>query len=287
MKEVSMNVSNRYAAGIREFSRFDMQDIVENFLVRGLFKENHAELVYTHYDRFIVGGAMPVDDTVALTTVDELRAEYFLERRELGIINVGGPGKVSVDVGDFDLDFKEALYVGKGNRKLEFSSDSPANPAKFYLNSTPAHKSYPTKAVTLDDAEVMPMGDKATANERTINKLLVTSTVDSCQLQMGLTELKTGSVWNTMPAHTHARRMETYFYLNVPENDAVCHFMGPPDETRHVWVGNEEAVVSPPWSIHSGVGTSNYSFIWGMAGENVDYADMDTFQPREFRHGFR
>lgn len=272
---------------MREFSRFDMQDIVENFLVRGLFKENHAELVYTHYDRFVVGGVMPVDDTVALTTVDEFRAEYFLERRELGVINVGGPGKLSVDAGDFELNFKEALYVGKGNRKLEFSSDDPDNPARFYINSTPAHHSYPTKKVTLENAEIMELGDSTTANERRINKLLVTGTVDSCQLQMGLTELAPGSVWNTMPAHTHARRMETYFYLNVPENDAVCHFMGPPDETRHVWVGNEEAVVSPPWSIHSGVGTSNYSFIWGMAGENVDYADMDTFQPREFRHGSR
>ena len=287
MTKVTINVSNRYAAGRGEYARFNMEELVEHFLVRDLFQENHAELVYTHYDRFIVGGVMPVDEPVLLTTVDELRAEFFLERRELGIINVGGPGKLSVDAGDYALDFKEALYVGKGNRKLEFSSDNPDNPARFYLNSTPAHQSYPTKLVTLDDAEVMPMGDKATANERTINKLLVTSTVDSCQLQMGLTELATGSVWNTMPAHTHARRMETYFYLNVPENDAVCHFMGPPDETRHVWVGNQEAVVSPPWSIHSGVGTSNYSFIWGMAGENVDYADMDTFQPCEFRHGSR
>ena len=287
MSKVTTNVSNRFAAGLGEYTRFDMKEIVENFLVTALFQGDHAELVYTHYDRFLVGGVMPVHEPVTLTTVDEIRAKYFLERRELGVINVGGPGKLSVDAGNFELEFKEALYVGRGNRKLEFSSIDPDNPAKFYLNSTPAHQSYPTKKVTLRDAEVMPMGDKSTANERIINKLLVTGTVESCQLQMGLTELAVGSVWNTMPAHTHARRMETYFYLNVPENDAVCHFMGPPDETRHVWVGNEEAVVSPPWSIHSGVGTSNYSFIWGMAGENVDYADMDTFQPCEFRHGTR
>jgi 4-deoxy-L-threo-5-hexosulose-uronate ketol-isomerase len=280
---MTINVQNRYAVGRGEYSRFNMSELVDNFLVGDLFQPDHIELVYTHYDRFVVGGAMPVNETVSLGTVDELRAEYFLERRELGVINVGGPGKISVDDGDFDIAYKEGIYVGRGNRKIEFSSDDPANPAKFYFNSVAAHQAYPTKKISLDDAEVAPMGDQLTSNERVINKLIVTSTLDTCQLQMGMTELAPGSVWNTMPAHTHARRMETYFYFEVPEDQAVCHFMGPRDETKHVWVGSDEAVVSPPWSIHSGVGTSNYTFIWGMAGENVDYADMDVFQPNEFR----
>lgn len=280
---MTINVSNRYAVGKGEYARFTMDEIVDNFLVADLFQPDHVELVYTHYDRFVVGGIMPVKEMVSLGTVDELRAEYFLERRELGVINVGGAGKVSVDAGDFDIAHKEGIYVGRGNRKIEFSSIDPAKPAKFYFNSVGAHQDYPTKKIGLQDAEVMPMGDSAMSNERVINKLIVTSTVDTCQLQMGMTELKPGSVWNTMPAHTHARRMETYFYFEVPEDQAVCHFMGPRDETKHVWVGDCEAVVSPPWSIHSGCGTSNYTFIWGMAGENVDYADMDTFQPNEFR----
>jgi 4-deoxy-L-threo-5-hexosulose-uronate ketol-isomerase len=280
---MSIKVTNRFAAGRNEFSRFNMEEIVENFLVSNLFQPDHTEIVYTHYDRFVVGGVMPVKEVISLGTVDEMRSAYFLERRELGIINVGGAGKVSVDAGDFDIAHKEGLYVGMGNRKIEFSSADPANPAKFYLNSVGAHQSYPTKKIGLKDAEVMPMGDPLTSNERVINKLIVTSTVDTCQLQMGMTELAPGSVWNTMPAHTHARRMETYFYFEVPDDQAVCHFMGPRDETKHVWVGDCEAVVSPPWSIHSGVGTSNYTFIWGMAGENVDYADMDIFQPNEFR----
>lgn len=280
---MTINVSNRYAVGHGEYSRFNMSEIVDNFLVGDLFQPDHVELVYTHYDRFIVGGAMPVNETVSLGTVDELRAEYFLERRELGVINVGGAGKVSVDDGDFEVAYKEGIYVGRGNRKIEFSSDDPANPAKFYLNSVAAHQTYPTKKISLEDADVMPMGDQLTSNERVINKLIVTSTLDTCQLQMGMTELAPGSVWNTMPAHTHARRMEAYFYFEVPDDQVVCHFMGPRDETKHVWVGDCEAVVSPPWSIHSGVGTSNYTFIWGMAGENVDYADMEVFQPNEFR----
>lgn len=280
---MTINVSNRYAVGRGEYSRFNMSEIVDNFLVGDLFQPDHVELVYTHYDRFIVGGAMPVNETVSLGTVDELRAEYFLERRELGVINVGGAGKVCMDDGDFEVAYKEGIYVGRGNRKIEFSSDDPANPAKFYLNSVAAHQTYPTKKISLEDADVMPMGDQLTSNERVINKLIVTSTLDTCQLQMGMTELAPGSVWNTMPAHTHARRMEAYFYFEVPDDQVVCHFMGPRDETKHVWVGDCEAVVSPPWSIHSGVGTSNYTFIWGMAGENVDYADMEVFQPNEFR----
>ncbi|MFK7887158.1 MAG: 5-dehydro-4-deoxy-D-glucuronate isomerase [Gammaproteobacteria bacterium] len=280
---MSIRVSNRFAVGRNEYARFTSAQIVENFLVKNLFAPDHIELVYTHYDRFITAGVMPINKTVSLGTVDELRADYFLERRELGVINVGGPGVISVDAGTFELEHKEAIYLGMGNRKLEFRSKDKTNPAKFYCNSAGAHKTYPTKKVSLNDAQVVPMGDPLKSNERVINKLIVTGVVDTCQLQMGMTELKPGSVWNTMPAHTHARRMETYFYFNVPDDQAVCHLMGPREETKHVWVGNDEAVVSPPWSIHSGVGTSNYTFIWGMAGENVDYADMDIFQPSDFR----
>ena len=280
---MTINATNRYAIGQAEFSGFDMKKLVDNFLIANLFRPDQVELVYTHYDRLIVGGGMPVDTVVSLGAVDELKAAYFLERRELGVINVGGAGKVSVDDGEYDVGYKEAIYIGRGNRKIEFSSLDTANPAKFYFNSAGAHQGYPTKKIGLEDAQVMPMGEQSTANERVINKLLVTGNVDTCQLQMGMTEIKSGSVWNTMPAHTHARRMEAYFYFEVADDQAVCHFMGPREETRHVWVGNDEAVVSPPWSIHSGVGTSNYTFIWGMAGENVDYADMDVIQPQEFR----
>jgi len=277
------NASNRYAVGRSEYATFNMEQLVENFLVDKLFQPDQVELVYTHYDRLIVGGVMPVNETIPLGAVDVLKSEYFLERRELGVINVGGAGKVTTDDGEFEIAFKEAIYVGRGNRVIEFASDDASNPALFYFNSAGAHQSYPTKKISLADAQVMPMGAQETSNERVINKLLVTGNLETCQLQMGMTELKVGSVWNTMPAHTHARRMEAYFYFEVPDDQAVCHFMGPRDETRHVWVGNNEAVVSPPWSIHSGVGTSNYTFIWGMAGENVDYADMNVFQPSQFR----
>ncbi|HEY9561837.1 MAG TPA: 5-dehydro-4-deoxy-D-glucuronate isomerase, partial [Anseongella sp.] len=190
-------------------------------------------------------------------------------------INVGGPGKVTVDGESVDLGFKEAMYVGRGSRDVTFSSADGANPAKFYVNSAPAHREFPLKKISKQDAEVVTLGTLETSNHRTINKLLVNSKVETCQLQMGMTELKPGSVWNTMPAHTHDRRMEVYFYFEIPEGQAVCHFMGQPQETRHIWMGNEQAVISPPWSVHAGAGTSNYTFIWGMAGENLDYDDMD------------
>lgn len=279
---MTVKCTSRHATHPVDYARYNMQQLKEHYLVNKLFRTDEINFTYTHYDRFMVGGAMPVNGGLELEPVDQLKAPYFLERRELGAINVGGPGRVDVNGAIFELGYKDALYVGAGNERVVFHSDDAGNPAKFYLCSSPAHTAYPTKQVTLADADKMPLGARETSNERVINKLIVNSVLDSCQLQMGMTELKTGSVWNTMPAHTHDRRMEAYFYFEVPEGNAVCHFMGPKDETRHVWVLNEQAVVSPPWGIHSGAGTSNYTFIWGMAGENLDYADMDTIHPADF-----
>ncbi len=244
-------------------------------------QENEINLIYSFYDRFIVGGAVPVKEDLHLDPIDPLKADYFLERRELGVINVGGPGEVVADGTTYDLGYKDALYVGRGVKEVIFRSKDPQKPARYYLNSATAHTSYPVKRVTLADAEVVNLGSPEQSNERQINKLLVHGVVDTCQVQMGMTELKPGSVWNTMPAHVHSRRMEAYFYFEVPEGQAVCHFMGEPKETRHIWLGNEQAVISPPWSIHSAAGTSNYIFIWGMAGENLDYGDMDFQEPTD------
>ena len=245
------------------------------FLVEKVFEPDQISLVYSHYDRLIVGGAQPVQKQLTLATIDPLKAEYFLERRELGIINVGEAGTVTADGTSYELNFKEALYLGKGTREISFASKNAKNPAKFYLNAAPAHRTCPAKKVTRESAEIVELGALETANHRVINKLLVNSVVETCQLQMGMTELKTGSVWNTMPAHVHDRRMEAYFYFELNEGQSVSHFMGQPEETRHLWMQNDQAVISPPWSVHAGAGTSNYTFIWGMAGENLDYDDMD------------
>ncbi|RED50411.1 5-dehydro-4-deoxy-D-glucuronate isomerase [Seonamhaeicola aphaedonensis] len=268
------NSEVRYAASPREVKKMDTQELRNEFLIEDVMTVDGINWVYSHYDRFMTAGVVPVNDVV-LETVDQLKSEYFLERRELGIINIGGKGTVLVDGTSYILDNREALYIGQGNKEVVFSSESPAKPAKFYLNSTPAHKAYPTKKIGTSDVEVVELGAPETANARTLRKYIVNSVVDVCQLQMGMTSLKTGSIWNTMPAHVHDRRMEVYFYIDVPEGQSVCHFMGQTDETRHIWMQNEQAVISPPWSIHSGAGTSNYTFIWGMAGENLDYSDMD------------
>jgi len=272
---MSVNYESRYAIGPNETKTLDTAALRAKFLIESVFVDDAIQLVYTHYDRYIAGGAKPVNKPLPLETIDELKATYFLERRELGIINVGGTGKVTVDGKVYELGFKEALYVGKGNQHVVFSSNDAKSPAKFYLNTAPAHHAYPTKKITKAEAEIVELGSLETANHRTINKLLVNSVVETCQLQMGMTELKTGSVWNTIPAHNHDLRMEVYFFFEVPEGQSVSHFMGQPDETRHIWMQNEQAVISPPWSIHAGAGTSNYTFIWGMAGENLDYDDMD------------
>ncbi len=272
---MSTIAETRYANSPQEVKTWTTEQTRQALLIEKLFEKDAVRLVYSHYDRFITGGIMPVDKAVQLEPVDQLKAACFLERRELGIINVGGAGTVKVDGEMFELGFKEALYIGRGKQELIFSSRNAAAPAKFYFNSTPAHTAYPTRRITKQDAEIVTLGAQETSNHRTINKLIVNSVLPTCQLQMGMTELKPGNVWNTMPAHTHDRRMEVYFYFEVPEGQAVSHFWGQPQETRHIWMQNEQAVISPPWSIHSGAGTSNYTFIWGMAGENLDYGDMD------------
>lgn len=280
---MAVKFEEKYAVHFRDFVMYDTNAIREHFLVGNIMEPDNICLTYSHYDRLVVGGIVPVKKLLKLEPVDALKTDYFLSRRELGIINVGGKGLVVADNARYELKYKEALYLGKGIKNVEFSSINPGDPARFYINSAPAHKEYPAKHITLDKADVVNLGSLKTSNERKINKLIVNSNLDICQLQMGMTELSDGSVWNTMPVHTHSRRMEAYFYFEVPENQAICHFMGQPDETRHIWLTNEQAVLSPPWSIHAAAGTSNYTFIWGMAGENLDYGDMDIRQPDELR----
>ncbi|MFP5438297.1 MAG: 5-dehydro-4-deoxy-D-glucuronate isomerase [Bacteroidia bacterium] len=272
----------RYAHHPEDAKYYTTEELREHFLIPTVFEEDTISLVYTMYDRYIVGGAMPVSKPLVLETIDELKAEYFLERRELGIVNVGDKGTVTIDGTVYELDKKEALYVGKGNKEVIFESVSGGQ-AYFYINSAPAHHAYPNKKVGKEDAEVIELGDQKTANRRTLNKLIVNSIVPTCQLQMGLTELHEGNVWNTMPSHTHTRRMEAYFYFDLAKGQTVSHFMGQPDETRHIFMQGHQAVISPEWSIHSGCGTSNYSFIWGMAGENLDYGDMDAVATDELK----
>ena len=274
--------SSRYASSPEAVKSYDTKQLRDEFLIDDLMQENEITLTYSHYDRYIAGSAVPVKD-LTLETIDPLKAGYFLERREMGIINVGGNGSVVVEGTSYELGFKDALYIGSGNKEVIFKSEDPKNPAKFYINSAPAHQNFPTKKVSLAEANKLELGTMETANHRTVNQMIIGGVVTTCQLQMGMTELRPGSVWNTMPAHVHDRRMEVYFYLDIPENQAVCHFMGQPQETRHIWMNNHQAVISPPWSIHSGSGTSNYTFIWGMAGENLDYGDMDVCKITDLR----
>nr|WP_319397746.1 5-dehydro-4-deoxy-D-glucuronate isomerase [uncultured Carboxylicivirga sp.] len=278
-----MSLEVRYAVHPEDAKSYGTDRLRKEFLIEKVMVPGEINLVYSMYDRYIVGGAVPTDKPIELGTYDELKAEFFLNRREMGIINVGGAGTITADGVEYKLERKEALYLGSGIKKVTFASVDASNPAHLYINSAPAHKSLPSKHVTLKDANVLQLGSLETSNERQINQLLVKEVVETCQLQMGMTELKPGSVWNTMPAHTHSRRMEAYFYFEVPDNQAICHFMGQPDNTRHIWMQNEQAVLSPSWSIHSAAGTSNYIFIWGMAGENLDYGDMDIRQPNELK----
>lgn len=273
------NYELRYASNPVDAKTYDTSRLRKDFLIETLFVADEVNMVYSMYDRMIVGGAMPVNEKLKLEAIDPLKTPYFTTRREIGIFNVGeGVGVIQVGEEVFELGFKEALYIGSGERNVFFESKDPASPAKFYFNSTTAHKSYPCKKVTKADAISVHMGSLEMSNERTINKMLVNQVLPTCQLQMGMTELATGSVWNTMPAHVHSRRMEAYFYFEVPESQAVCHLMGEPQETRHIWMKGNQAVLSPEWSIHSAAATHNYTFIWGMGGENLDYGDQDFYE---------
>ena len=269
------NYETRYAAHPEDAKGYDTQRLRRDFLIEKIFSPDEVNMVYSMYDRMIVGGAMPVNEALLLEAIDPLKADHFTTRREVGIFNVGGKGTVRVGNDTFELDYKEALYIGRGDYDVTFSSADKNRPAKFYFNSTTAHKSYPCRKVTKADAVVAHMGSLEMSNERDINKMIVNQVLPTCQLQMGMTELATGSVWNTMPAHVHSRRMEAYFYFEVPEDQAVCHFMGEVNETRHIWMRGDQAVLSPEWSIHSAAATHNYTFIWGMGGENLDYGDQD------------
>ena len=275
---MTTNYQLRYAAHPADAKSYDTSRLRSDFLIDNLFVENEVNMVYSMYDRMVVGGAMPAGEELPLEAIDPLKAPFFTSRREVGIFNVGG-GEAVVKVGEetFTLGFKEALYIGSGDRDVTFASKEDNNPAKLYFNSTVAHTSYPSRKISKDDAVSVRMGALETSNERVINKMIVNQVLPTCQLQMGMTELCTGSVWNTMPAHNHSRRMEAYFYFDIPEDQAVCHFMGEPQETRHIWMKGNEAVLSPEWSIHSAAATHNYTFIWGMGGENLDYGDQDFY----------
>jgi 4-deoxy-L-threo-5-hexosulose-uronate ketol-isomerase len=264
----------RNAASPKDVKFYDTDRLREEFLIQNLFVPNQITAIYSHIDRIITGAATPLE-TLKLTAGDEIRAEYFLQRREMGIINIGGKGTVTIDGTVYELDTKVGLYIGMGSKDILFDSLDKENPAKFYYNSAPAHKTYPTVLIKPEDCVSVELGSLETANHRVIRKYILPGQVESCQLVMGMTSLKPGSVWNTMPCHTHDRRMEVYLYFEMPEDALVFHYMGEPTETRHIVMRNEEAVISPSWSIHSGSGTRAYTFIWGMVGENQDFDDMD------------
>ena len=272
---MKMNSEVRYASSPEDAKHYDTAQLRAHYLIEKVFSPDEVNLTYTMHDRMIAGGVMPVAETVELKPMDILRAEYFLERREMGIFNVGGTGVVTAGDDVYEMAFKEALYLGRGKRKITFRSLDPQNRAKFYLCSANAHATWPDHLTTRENAVKMELGTLEGSNHRVINRMLVKEVVPTCQLQMGMTELKPGSTWNTMPAHTHNRRMEVYFYFEIPDDQAICHFMGEPQETRHIWMKNGQAVISPEWSIHSACATSNYTFIWAMCGENLDYDDMD------------
>lgn len=253
-------------------------ELRKNFLVEDLFKQDEVKMVYTHHDRMITGGAVPSASSLKLEDNGALKTNYFLERREIGIINVGAAGRVKVNGETYELNKRDCLYVGRGNEKVQFESADRSDPASFYFVSTLAHKTYPIKKVGIDKATPVHLGDASDSNKRTIYKYIHAEGVQSCQLMMGMTLLEDNSLWNTMPAHLHDRRSEIYLYFDLDENSRVCHFMGEPEETRHLFVKNKEVVISPSWSIHSGVGMSSYTFIWAMAGENYTFEDMDSVE---------
>lgn len=279
----TINYDRRRACHPLDVKEYGTERLRKEFLVQNLFVKDEINLSYSQYERYILGGIFPVDETLTLETIDAIKSEYFCERREVGVINIAGDGVVIVDGQEYPVKNKEAVYVGRGSKDVKFSSVDKSNPAKFYFSSTPAHVAYPTVLVNKEKANILKLGSLDTSNERTIYQLIIPGIVESCQLVMGLTELHKGSVWNTMPPHSHDRRMEAYFYFELPEDQTIMHLMGEPQETRHLFIHNEEAVFSPEWGIHSAAGTSNYSFIWGMGGENLDYTDMDHILPKDLK----
>lgn len=273
----------RFEHSPKEVSKMNTKELREAFLMQHLMKEDELTYIYSHYDRLITGGVKPVHQTVVLGNHEELKADFFLERRELGIINVAGDGIVTADGVSYELPKQSCLYLGKGTRDVQFKSKSADNPAIFFLLSSPAHQTYENRLMLKEEASPVNLGSLETANKRTVYKYIHLDGIRSCQLVMGLTVLEEGSVWNSIPPHTHTRRTEVYFYFDVPDGQRIFHFMGEPEETRHIVMNNYEAVVSPPWSIHCGSGTSNYGFIWGMAGENQVYSDMDAVAVTEMK----
>ena len=273
----------RDAANAKDVKFYTTDRLREEFHIGNLFSEDDIKMVYSHIDRIIVIGMKPVNKTLTLEAGKELAANYFLERRELGCINIGGAGVITVDGVEYHMNPRDGIYIGRGNKEISFRSIDPETPAKFYATSCPAHKEYPIVKIDITKARKVPCGSVEDCNNRVINQYIHPEVMQSCQLAMGLTQLSVGSNWNTMPSHTHDRRMEVYLYLDMGENDAVFHMMGEPKETRHIVMHNEEAVISPSWSIHSGVGTKNYSFIWAMCGENQEFTDMDHIETKELR----
>ena len=284
----------RTACSPNDMKHYTTERLREEFLIQNLFEADKINLVYSHIDRIITGAAVPVNEKLALTAGDELRAEYFLQRREMGLINIGGDGIITIDGRVYEVNARDGMYIGRGSKDIIFESKDASNPAKFYLNSAPAHKEYPTVLIKLEgeasegvvivkDENKVECGSLEESNHRVINKYIVTGQVDTCQISMGLTKLFPGSVWNTMPAHTHDRRMEVYMYFDVDDDAFVMHYMGEPQETRHIIMHNEEAVINPSWSIHSGCGSRAYTFIWGMVGENQDFDDMDGVDNRDLK----
>jgi len=278
-----MKLEVRYANHPNDSMYYTTEELRDHYLVEKVFEEDDILLVYSHQDRIICGGVMPVNKELKLETSDALRAKYFLERRELGIINIGGAGEVILDGKKYEIKPKDGMYVGMGTKDVTFISKNRANPAKFYIASSPAHKTYPTYYIDFEKANHRPCGDAKTLNKRVINQYIHPDVCPSCQLAMGMTELAEGSGWNTMPSHTHERRMEVYFYFNLVGDNVVFHMMGEPQETRHIVMKNEQLVISPSWSIHSGIGTSNYTFIWAMCGENQEFDDMDNIKTTDLK----
>ena len=277
----------RYSVNPRDFKRYTTEELRKEFLIENLYSQDRVVSVYSHIDRMVTLGCMPVSEAVPIEKGMDVWAnfgtEYFLERREIGIFNIGGTGCVTADGHNYTLKHKDCLYITKGTKSVIFSSADKNTPAKFYMVSAPAHTAYQTRLITLDEAVKRPLGDEKTANKRVSNQSIHPDVLQTCQLSMGMTELCPGSIWNTMPAHTHERRMEIYTYFDLPEDQAIFHLMGEPNETRHIVMHNEQAVINPSWSIHAGAGTCSYTFIWAMGGENLAFDDMDQINNTDLR----